>query len=93
MKKRIFLVALSLTAILAKTQDQPPALIADRPDKAESATVVPIGSMILAFSNSLSDQFSLGYNPGSEWNGETRGPSYTYSVSPGISLAMKLEFS
>lgn len=35
----------------------------------------------LAFSHTLSDRFSLGYNLGAEWDGYTGIPEYFYSVS------------
>lgn len=39
-----------------------------------------------AFSHTLSDRFSLGYNLGAEWDGETAIPSYFYSVSLGAAI-------
>lgn len=44
-----------------------------------------------AFSHTLSDRFSLGYNLGAQWNGETAMPSYFYSVSLGAGIIYKLE--
>jgi len=46
--------------------------------------------MRLAFSHTLNDRLSLGYNLGAEWDGETANPAYNYSFSLGISLAAKL---
>lgn len=43
----------------------------------------------LAFSHSLSDRFSLGYNLGAEWDGETAVPSYFYSAALGVKLSSK----
>jgi len=43
-----------------------------------------------AFSHTLSDRFSLGYNLGAEWDGETAIPGYFYSVALGIGLTDKL---
>jgi hypothetical protein len=34
-----------------------------------------------AFSHTLSDKFSIGYNLGAEWDGETAIPEYFYSIS------------
>ena len=42
--------------------------------------------MRFAFSHTLSDRFSLGYNLGAEWNGETAIPSYFYSLALGFSI-------
>ncbi len=47
-------------------------------------------SMLFAFSHTLSDRLSLGYNLGTSWNGETAIPDYFYSVSLGIGLTEKL---
>ncbi len=44
------------------------------------------GNMRLAFSHILSDRFSLGYNFGAEWNGETVIPEYFYSLALGIGV-------
>lgn len=43
-----------------------------------------------AFSHTLSDQFSLGYNLGAEWDGETAAPAYFYSIALGIGLTESL---
>lgn len=39
--------------------------------------------------HTLSDQFSLGYNIGAEWNGETALPAYIYTLTTGCSLTDK----
>ncbi len=39
-----------------------------------------------AFSHALSEHFSLGYNLGAEWNGETAIPSYFYSFVLGYGI-------
>jgi len=43
-----------------------------------------------AFSHTLSDRFSLGYNLGAQWDGETAIPSYFYSVTMGAGIIDKL---
>jgi hypothetical protein len=45
---------------------------------------------LLAFSNTISDRFSIGYNLGTEWDGETSVPVYIYSASLGIKIANRL---
>jgi len=47
-------------------------------------------TMRFAFSHTLSDRFSLGYNLGAEWDGETAVPGYFYSVALGIGLIENL---
>ena len=44
------------------------------------------GNMRLAFAHTLSDRFSLGYNLGAEWSGDTAIPEYFYSLALGIGL-------
>lgn len=44
----------------------------------------------LAFSHTLSDRFSLGYNIGAEWDGETPVPNYFYSLALGIGITEKI---
>ncbi len=44
----------------------------------------------IAFSHTLSDRFSLGYNLGAEWDGETTIPDYFYSISLGGGITDKL---
>ncbi|MBN2812611.1 MAG: transporter [Bacteroidales bacterium] len=44
----------------------------------------------LAFSHTLSDKFSIGYNLGAEWDGETAVPGYFYAVALGIGLTDKI---
>lgn len=46
--------------------------------------------MRLSFSHTLSDRFSLGYNLGAEWDGESAGPLYFYSLALGIGLTNNL---
>lgn len=43
-----------------------------------------------AFSHTLSDRFSLGYNLGAAWDGETAIPNYFYSASLGAGIIAKL---
>ncbi|MDA3943120.1 MAG: transporter [Bacteroidetes bacterium] len=43
-----------------------------------------------AFSHTISERFSLGYNLGAEWGGETAIPGYFYSIAIGIGLAENL---
>jgi Putative MetA-pathway of phenol degradation len=43
-----------------------------------------------SFANTFSDHFSLGYNVGIEWDGETAVPDYFYTASLGISISKKL---
>lgn len=43
-----------------------------------------------AFSHTLSERFSLGYNLGAEWDGKTIIPWYYYSLALGIGLTDKL---
>ncbi|HKK60012.1 MAG TPA: transporter [Salinivirga sp.] len=45
------------------------------------------GNMRLAFAHTLSERFSLGYNLGAEWSGNTAVPEYFYSLALGIGLA------
>lgn len=47
-------------------------------------------SMRFAFSHTLSDRFSLGYNLGAFWGGDTPIPQYFYSVALGIGITQKL---
>jgi hypothetical protein len=47
--------------------------------------------MILAFSNTLTDHLSLGYNLGAIWDGKTAAPHYLYSVSLGINISEKMD--
>lgn len=43
-------------------------------------------NMRFAFSHTLSDRLSLGYNLGAEWNGNNTTPGYFYSLVLGVSL-------
>jgi hypothetical protein len=43
-------------------------------------------TMRFAFSHTLSERFSLGYNLGAEWYGETAVPDYYYSIALGIAI-------
>ena len=43
-----------------------------------------------AFSHTLSDKLSLGYNLGAEWDGDTPVPSYFYSVALNASITDKI---
>lgn len=47
-------------------------------------------SMRFAFSHTLSNRLSLGYNLGAEWDGETAFPGFFYSVALGIDLIENL---
>lgn len=47
-------------------------------------------SIRFAFSHTLSDRFSIGYNLGAEWDGVTAVPGYFYSFALGIGLTDKL---
>ena len=47
-------------------------------------------SLRFAFSHTLSDRLSLGYNLGAEWDGETAFPGYFYSVALGFELVENL---
>jgi hypothetical protein len=47
-------------------------------------------NMRFAFAHTLSDRFSIGYNLGAEWDGETAVPEYFYSAALGIGLTDKL---
>lgn len=42
--------------------------------------------MRFAFAHTLSNHFSIGYNLGAEWDGETAIPAYFYSVSLGAGI-------
>lgn len=42
--------------------------------------------MRLAFAHTLSERFSLGYNLGVEWDGESSVPAYFYSLALGIGI-------
>lgn len=46
--------------------------------------------MRFSFAHTLSDRFSLGYNLGVEWNGESAVPSYFYSIALGSGITDKL---
>ena len=43
-----------------------------------------------SLSHTLSDRFSIGYNLGAEWDGETAIPGYFYSLALGIGISDKL---
>lgn len=43
-----------------------------------------------SFAHTLSDRFSIGYNLGAEWDGETAVPGYFYSLALGIGITDKL---
>jgi hypothetical protein len=47
----------------------------------------PAANMRFAFAHTLSDRFSLGYNLGAEWNGESAQPGFYYSVSLGTGIS------
>ncbi len=50
----------------------------------------PAINMRFAFAHTLSNKFSLGYNIGAEWDGESAIPGYFYSISLGAGLTSKL---
>jgi hypothetical protein len=43
-----------------------------------------------SFAHTLSNKFSIGYNLGAEWDGQTAVPGYFYSIAVGIGLTDKL---
>ncbi len=47
-------------------------------------------NMRFSFAHTLSDRFSIGYNLGAEWDGETAVPAYFYSAALGIGLTDNL---
>ena len=47
-------------------------------------------NMRFAFTHTLSERFSLGYNLGAEWDGESAGPLYFYSLVLGVELTNNL---
>lgn len=47
-------------------------------------------NMRFSVSHTLSDNLSLGYNLGAEWDGETAVPGYIYTIALGIGLTDKL---
>jgi hypothetical protein len=47
-------------------------------------------SFRFAFSHTLSKRFSLGYNLGVEWDGESAVPGYFYSLASGIGIFKKV---
>ena len=47
-------------------------------------------SMRFAFTHTLSDRVSLGYNLGAEWYGETAIPDYFYSIALGVGITDKI---
>ncbi len=65
-------------------------VIIPEPGKEEYSAEYLTPSMALAFSQDLSDRFSLGYNLGAVWNGVTAKPAAKYSVALAIGLAEKL---
>jgi hypothetical protein len=46
--------------------------------------------MLFSFTNKISDNVSLGYNPGVEWDSETSVPGYIYSASLGKGMSERL---
>jgi hypothetical protein len=47
-------------------------------------------AMRLAFAHTLSENLSVGYNLGAEWNGETPNAAYYYSLAFGIGLTSQI---
>lgn len=54
------------------------------------ATTYAAPSFRFTMAHTLSDQMTLGYNIGSEWDGESATPSYLYTVTTCISMGKKL---
>lgn len=50
----------------------------------------PAANVRFAFAHSLSNNISVGYNLGAEWDGESAIPGYFYSLAIGIGLTDKL---
>ena len=44
----------------------------------------------LAFEHDISNAFTLSYNVGAEWDGESAEPNFTYSLSPNVSITDRL---
>ena len=57
-------------------------------DDFKAAYSAPAGRF--AFTHTLSERFSLGYNLGAEWYGETAVPDYFYSIALGIGITDKI---
>ncbi len=55
--------------------------------KEEFKTRYTAADFRLAFSHTLNNMFSVGYNLGIQWDGENAGPGYFYSGALGISLS------
>jgi hypothetical protein len=45
------------------------------------------GGMRFSLSHTLSERFSLGYNLGAEWNGDSPAPAYFYSIALGFAIS------
>ena len=43
-----------------------------------------------SFAHTLSERFSIGYNLGAEWDGESAAPGYFYSLAIGVEVSNKL---
>lgn len=43
-----------------------------------------------SFAHTLSEKFSIGYNLGAEWDGESAAPGYFYSLAIGVGVSNKL---
>ncbi len=57
-------------------------------DELETTYFAP--SLRLAFNNTVSDFFSVGYSVGADWDGETAEPNFFYSLSPTFSIADRI---
>lgn len=55
----------------------------------EFATTYYAPSFRFTLQNSLSENISLGYNLGAEWDGETAEPTFIYTLTTGFSLSEK----
>ena len=49
----------------------------------------PAPNFRFTLQNTLSENWSLGYNAGMEWDGETTEPTYTYTLAPGFTINEK----
>ncbi len=56
----------------------------------EFKTEYSAGDMRFSFSHTLSQRFSVGYNVGVEWDGETAVPGYFYSAVLGVQITDQL---
>lgn len=57
---------------------------------ADRKTNYTAAGLRFAFAHTLSERFSLGYNLGAEWDGDSPVPGYYYSAALGIGITNKL---